>query len=288
MKLIRFGAPGQERPGLWLEDRGEPEILDVRSMAFDIADYHAHFFAHGGVARLRELLKETNQKRLPAAGVRLGPPVARPSQIVCVGKNYADHAAEFDAQVPTAPILFAKSPTTLIGPHDPIVIPPGREQVDAEAELAVVIGPVARGLDEASALDAVAGYTALNDVTERALQREAGQWFLGKSCDTFCPLGPWLVTPDEVGDPQNLRVASRLNGQPLQEGHTRAMLFRVARLLAYITTYLTLQPGDVIATGTPAGVGFARKPPVFLRPGDHIEIEVERIGVLRNPVQRAG
>ncbi len=284
MKLVRYGEPGKERPGLWLEDRGEPEILDVRGTAFDMADYHAHFFAHGGLARLPELLKEKKQKRIPARGLRLGPPVARPGQVICVGKNYADHAAEFDAHVPAEPILFAKAPGSMIGSGDAIRIPSESTQVDAEAELAVVIGRRAHRLTEAEAMQAVAGYTVLNDVTERSLQKSAGQWFLGKSCDTFCPVGPWLVTPDEVGDPQALRVCSRLNGQPLQDGHTRHMLFPLARLLAYLTRYLTLEPGDLIATGTPAGVGFARQPPVFLKPGDVIEVEVERIGVLRNPV----
>lgn len=287
MKLVRFGEPGQERPGLWLEDRGEPEILDVRAMAFDIADYHAHFFAHGGPARVRELLKEKNQKRLPAHQVRLGPPVARPSQIICVGKNYADHAAEFDAQIPAAPIFFAKSPSALIGAGDDIVMPTGCTQVDAEAELALIIGRTARQVSQDRALEVVAGYAALNDVTERSLQKSAGQWFLGKSLDTFCPLGPWLVTPDEFGDPQQARVVSRINGKILQDGHTRNMLFPVTRLLAYLTSFITLHPGDVIATGTPAGVGFARTPPVFLRPSDRVAVEIERIGVLENPVRAA-
>lgn len=287
MKLVRYGEPGRERPGVWLEDRGQPEILDVRAMAFDLADYDAHFFAHGGVDRLRGLLLEERQKRIPAGAVRLGPPVARPSQIICVGKNYADHAAEFDAQVPAAPILFAKSPSSLIGHHDLIRIPPGCEQVDAEAELALVIGRPAYQLEEAHALDVVAGYTVVNDVTERSLQKSAGQWFLGKSLDTFCPAGPWLVTPDDVGDPQQLRVSSRLNGQLFQDGHSRHMLFPLARLLAYLTSFITLQPGDLLATGTPAGVGFARRPPVFLKHGDRIDIEVERVGTLSNPVQRA-
>lgn len=287
MKLVRYGDPGQERPGIWLEDRGQPEILDVRGMAFDLADYDTHFFAHGGVDRLRGLLQEERQKRIPARALRLGPPVARPSQIICVGKNYADHAAEFDAQVPASPIFFAKSPSTLTGPHDPIRIPAECEQVDAEAELALVIGRTAHRLDEAHALDAVAGFTVINDVTERSLQKSAGQWFLGKSLDSFCPVGPWLVTPDEVGDPQNLRVSSRLNGQLFQDGHSRHMLFPLAKLLAYLTKFITLQPGDLLASGTPAGVGFARKPPVFLQPGDRIDIEVERVGTLSNPVQRA-
>jgi 2-keto-4-pentenoate hydratase/2-oxohepta-3-ene-1,7-dioic acid hydratase in catechol pathway len=284
MKLVRFGDPGRERPGVWLEDRGAPEILDVRGMAFDIADYDAHFFTHWGLDRVRALLREPQQKRIPAAGVRLGPPVAPPANLICVGKNYADHAAEFDGKPPTEPILFAKAPTTLIGPHDTIRLPEGFTDVDAEAELAVVIGAPAHRVAEADALRHVAGYTALNDVTERRAQRAAGQWFRGKSFDTFCPLGPWLVTADELPDPQTLRVASRLNGTLLQDGHTRDMLFPVAHLIAYISATLTLHPGDVIATGTPAGVGFARTPPVLLRTGDLIEIDVERVGVLRNRV----
>lgn len=284
MKLVRFGEAGRERPGVWLEDRGAPEILDVRAMAFDIVDYDAHFFTHWGVERLRGLLAEARQTRSPAAGLRLGPPVARPANVICVGKNYADHAAEFDGNPPSEPILFAKASASIIGPHDPIRIPRGWAEVDAEAELAVVIGRETRGVDTAHALDAVAGYTALNDVTERRAQREAGQWFRGKSFDTFCPIGPWLVTADEIADPQQLAVRSRLNGAVLQNGHTRDMIFPVADLIAFISRTLTLYPGDIIATGTPAGVGFARKPPVLLKPGDVIEIEIEGVGTLRNPV----
>ena len=285
MKLVRFGEPGKERPGVWVESADGARVLDIRAMAFDMADFHAHFFAQQGIDRLRGLLQEAQPKLLPADGLRLGPPIARPGQIICVGKNYADHAREFDSQVPTSPILFAKSPATMTGPHDPIILPPGCESVDAEAELAVVIGCTARRLSESEALSVVAGYTVLNDVTERQLQRSAGQWFLGKSCDTFCPLGPWLVTPDEVGDPQNLRVSARLNGKPMQDGHTSQMLFGVARLIAYASTFLTLNPGDVLATGTPSGVGFARQPPIFLTAGDITEATVERIGTLRNIVQ---
>ncbi len=287
MKLVRFGSPGHERPGLWLEDRGQPELLDVRAMAHDIEDYNATFFARHGIERLRGLLGEERQPRLPAAGVRLGPPVARPAQLICVGKNYADHAAEFDAKIPETPLFFAKAVSSLIGPEDAIVLPDSCPEADAEAELAVVIGRPLKNAVEARALEAVAGYCALNDVTDRALQRAAGQWFLGKSSDTFCPLGPWLVTPDETGDPQNLRVASRRNGEPLQEGRSSTMIFSIARLLAALSARITLQPGDILATGTPAGVGFARTPPVLLRPGDIIEVEVERLGILRNPIVRA-
>ncbi len=284
MKLVRFGEPGRERPGVWLDDRGAPELLDVRAMAFDIADYNAHFFSHWGLDRLRALMRERKQARLPAHGVRLGPPLPPPANLICIGKNYADHAAEFDGQPPAAPILFAKSPSSITGPHDLIRVPPGFTDADAEAELAVVIGAPARQVPESRALEFVAGYTVLNDVTERRAQREAGQWFRGKSFDTFCPLGPWLVTADEVPDPQQLRVCSRLNGVPLQDGHTRHMLFPIVRLIAYISATLTLQPGDLLATGTPAGVGFARKPPALLRAGDVIEVEIERVGALRNEV----
>lgn len=284
MKLVRFGEPGRERPGVWLEDRGAPEILDVRAMAFDIADFDAHFFTHWGFDRVKGLLMERQQKRIAAQGVRLGPPVARPANLICIGKNYADHAAEFDGKPPAEPILFAKAATSIIGPRDPIRIPEGWTEVDAEAELAVVIGRETRGVSARDALTCVAGYTVLNDVTERRAQREAGQWFRGKSFDTFCPLGPWLVTADDIADPQQLAVRSRLNGAVLQDGHTRDMIFRVADLIAYISRTITLQPGDVIATGTPAGVGFARKPPVLLKPGDVIEIEIERVGALKNPV----
>ncbi len=287
MKLVRYGEPGRERPGIWLTDRGAPEILDVRGTAFDIADYNAHFFTHWGIDRLRGLLLEKKQNRIPAEGIRLGPPVAPPANIICVGKNYADHATEFDAKIPTEPILFAKSPSALIGNGDAIRISPAFSEVDAEAELAIVIGATARNVSEADALSFVAGYTILNDVTERRAQREAGQWFRGKSFDTFCPVGPWLVTPDELPDPQNLRIRSHLNGAPLQDGNTRAMLFSIARIVHYASATLTLQPGDIIATGTPSGVGFARIPPVFLRAGDTIQIEIEHIGALQNPVQRA-
>ncbi len=230
MKLVRFGEPGRERPGVWLEDRGSPEILDVRAMAFDIADVDAHFFTHWGLERVKGLLMEKQQKRISAHGVRLGPPVARPANLICIGKNYADHAAEFDGKPPAEPILFAKATTSIIGPQDPIRIPEGWTEVDAEAELAVVIGRETRSVPAQEALTCVAGYTALNDVTERRAQREAGQWFRGKSFDTFCPLGPWLVNADEIADPQPPAVRSPLNGSGLQDGHTLDMLFRVADL----------------------------------------------------------
>jgi 2,4-didehydro-3-deoxy-L-rhamnonate hydrolase len=282
MKLVRFGPPGSERPGVWLDDG---HILDVRAMAFDIEDYNSHFFSHWGVERVRALLQESGRKLVPAAGLRLGPPVARPGKIVCLGKNYADHAAEFDAEIPTEPILFSKAPTAMIGPADPIVIPAGSTLVDAEAELAVVIGAAARRVPESDAMKYVAGYTVLNDVTDRAVQKSAKQWFRAKSFDTFCPVGPYLVTPDEAGDPQNLRIGQKVNGKVLQETNTSNMIFKIARLIAFISAEITLEPGDLIATGTPGGIGSARKPPVLLKAGDTVEVVVERIGVQVTPVR---
>jgi 2-keto-4-pentenoate hydratase/2-oxohepta-3-ene-1,7-dioic acid hydratase in catechol pathway len=287
MRLVRFGPPGAERPGVWMPDAfgpGRHGVLDVRAGAFDIEDFDAHFFGRWGLDRLRGLLAEDRKNLLPAENLRLGPPVARPGKIICLGKNYADHAAEFDAEAPTSPILFSKATTSLIGPADPVVIPPGASRVDAEAELALVIGRRARRVEEIQALEFVAGYAALNDVTDRDAQRDGRQWFRGKSCDTFCPMGPWLVTADELGDPRGLRVYSKLNGRILQDGNTKDMIFPIPHLIAFISRSITLEPGDVISTGTPAGVGFARKPPQLLNAGDVIEVGVDRIGELRNPV----
>jgi 2,4-didehydro-3-deoxy-L-rhamnonate hydrolase len=277
MKLVRFGPPGEERPGVLLDDA--PAILDVRAMAFDIEDYDPHFFSRSGIERLHALLRERRRKTVPAEGVRLGPPLARPGKIICLGKNYADHAAEFDAEIPERPILFAKAPTALCGANDAIVLPPGSKIVDSEVELAVVIGHTARRVSEAQAMSCVAGYTVLNDVTDREAQRADKQWFRAKSFDTFCPTGPWLVTPDELADPQSLHLYSKVNGQILQDSNTSHMIFRLPHLISYISAGITLEPGDLIATGTPGGIGSARKPPVLLRPGDTVELGVERVGV---------
>ncbi len=288
MKLVRYGEPGRERPGLWIDDPTGPRILDVRGMAFDIADYDAHFFSRHGLARVAALAREHRRKEIPAEGVRLGPPVARPGKIICVGKNYAEHAKEFDAQVPTSPVLFSKATTALSGPYDDIVIDNAATTTDAEVELAVVIGKTARRVSEADALAHVAGYAVMNDVTDRAAQKEGLQWFRGKSFDTFCPLGPWLITPDEVDLARGLTLTSHLNGEPLQTGHTGDMMFGVAYLISFISRSITLEPGDLIATGTPAGVGFARTPPVFLKPGDVIACAIEGIGEIRNRLKTFG
>jgi len=287
MKLIRFGAPGAERPGIWLagaEPEAQPMLLDVRAMAFDIEDYNEHFFTHHGPERLANLLREPGRKLIPADGVRLGPPVARPGKIICLGKNYAAHAREFDAAIPESPILFSKAPTALIGPADPISLPKGVTQVDGEVELAVVIGKAARRVAAGDALQYVAGYTVLNDVTDREAQRTAGQWFRGKSPDTFCPLGPFLVTRDEIPDPHRLRLTSSINGRLFQDGNTAELIFNIPFLIAFISATITLLPGDILTTGTPAGIGSAHKPPVYLRKGDRIECTVEGIGRQDNPV----
>jgi 2,4-diketo-3-deoxy-L-fuconate hydrolase len=275
MKLVRYGEPGRERPGLWIDDPQHPRILDVRGMAFDIADYDAHFFSHFGPERVAALAREHTRKEIPAAGIRLGPPVARPGKIICVGKNYADHAKEFDAIVPTSPVLFSKASTSLNGPFDDILIYPDASTTDAEVELAVVIGPPE---------NRIAGFTILNDVTDRAAQKEGQQWFRGKSFDTFCPIGPWLVTPDEFDLTRGAALTSHLNGAPMQSGHTRDMMFGVAHLIDFISRSITLEPGDLIATGTPSGVGMARNPPLYLKPGDLIECTIEGIGRIANRI----
>ncbi len=287
MKLIRFGTPGAERPGIWLENAGpdnKPMLLDVRAMAFDIEDYNEHFFTHFGPERLVNLLREPRRKLIPAEGLRLGPPIARPGKIVCLGKNYAAHAREFDAKIPESPILFSKASTALIGAADPIILPDGVTRADGEVELAVVIGKTARRVAAHDALDYVAGYSVLDDVTDREAQRAAGQWFRGKSPDTFCPLGPFLVTRDEIPDPHRLKLTSSINGKIFQEGNTADLIFNIPFLIAHISATITLQPGDVLATGTPAGIGSARNPPVYLRDGDRIACAVEGIGRQENPV----
>jgi 2-keto-4-pentenoate hydratase/2-oxohepta-3-ene-1,7-dioic acid hydratase in catechol pathway len=214
-------------------------------------------------------------------------PIDRPGKIVCVGLNYRDHAEEQGVDLPTAPLLFAKWQNTLIGPGEPIVIPPIVTKCDYEAELGVVIGSRVRDASAENALEAVAGYICVNDVSARDLQFADGQWTRGKSPDTFCPVGPRLVSRDEIPDPQNLAVRAVLNGETKQESTTANMVFGVAELIAYITQTITLEPGDLIATGTPAGVGAFRKPPVFMQPGDEITIEIEGLGSLTNPVAAA-
>jgi 2-keto-4-pentenoate hydratase/2-oxohepta-3-ene-1,7-dioic acid hydratase in catechol pathway len=245
----------------------------------------------GGTAMLRaakQAAAHTDAVRHPAAVVKLLPPIPDPAKIICMGLNYRDHAAETGAKIPSEPVLFSKFNTALIGPDEPIVLPAVSKKVDYEAELVLVVGKKGRHLTAATALEHLAGYTVGHDVSARdwQLEKDGRQWLAGKTFDTFAPLGPTLVTPDELSDPLNLAVRLRLNGQTMQDGSTRHMIFPPAAALAYISQVVTLQPGDLVFTGTPPGVGMARKPPVWLKAGDVVEVEIEGLGVLRNPVMQ--
>ena len=220
----------------------------------------------------------------PLESAKLLAPIPRPSKIVCVGRNYAEHARERGAEIPTQPIFFLKSANTLCGPDDPIALPPNSTQVDYEAEFAVVMGEGGKRIPEEKAYEHIAGYTILNDVSARDMQRDDKQWFRGKSCDTFAPTGPWLVTRDEIPDPHSLQISLTLNSQTMQDSNTRSMIFRIPYLVSYLSQSLTWEAGDLLSTGTPEGVGAQRTPPVFLKSGDTVSVTVERIGTLTNPV----
>jgi 2,4-didehydro-3-deoxy-L-rhamnonate hydrolase len=280
MKLIRFGSPGQEKPGLILPDG---RWIDASGFG---SDYNEAFFG-GGLQRLSGWAA-ANADRAPVVNpaTRLGPCVARPSKIVCVGLNYADHARESGAEIPKEPILFFKSTSSLTGPNDPLVIPRGSQKTDWEVELAIVIGRKASYVSEADALQHVAGYALHNDYSERAWQLErGGQWVKGKSCDTFAPLGPFLATPDEIADVNALPMWLKVNGVTRQNSTTAQMIFKVPQLVSYISQFMSLLPGDVISTGTPPGVGLGLKPPVFLKAGDVVELGIEGLGSSRQVAQ---
>jgi 2,4-diketo-3-deoxy-L-fuconate hydrolase len=280
MKLIRHGAPGQEKPGVLLADGTR---LDVSGFG---ADYDERFFATGGLEALSKWLNR-NAELSPrvASEIRLGPPVCRPSKIVCIGLNFRDHAQETGAKIPSEPVIFFKSTTALVGPNDDLVIPKNGRKVDWEVELAIVIGKRALYVPKQDALKYVAGYALHNDYSERAFQTErGGQWVKGKSADTFAPLGPFLATPDEIADPGNLRMWLKVNGETRQNSSTGNMIFDVATLVAYVTEFMTLLPGDVISTGTPAGVGLGMKPPQYLKAGDAVELGIEGLGESRQRV----
>jgi 2-keto-4-pentenoate hydratase/2-oxohepta-3-ene-1,7-dioic acid hydratase in catechol pathway len=274
MKLIRFGSPGQEKPGLQL-----PNGTRIDASGFG-EDYSESFFANDGLRRLAAWAKN-NAASAPVVpnSVRLGPPLQRPSKIVCVGLNYADHAKESGMAIPTEPVLFFKATTAFCGPNDPVIIPRGSQKTDWEVELAIIIGTRASYVSEADALNYVAGYAVHNDYSEREWQLErGGQWVKGKSADTFAPIGPFLVTRDEIADPGQLDLWLKVNGRTLQNSNTRQMVFGVAKLVSYISQFMTLLPGDVISTGTPPGVGLGFKPPVFLKPGDRVELGIAGLG----------
>jgi 2-keto-4-pentenoate hydratase/2-oxohepta-3-ene-1,7-dioic acid hydratase in catechol pathway len=276
MKLIRFGAAGTEKPGLFLHEK-------YYDLSEHVVDFDETFFAGGGVHRLRSLI---DQGSLPEVSVdRLGSPVARPSKIVCIGLNYLDHARETGAAVPTEPVLFLKSTTAITGPFDSVMIPRGSEKTDWEVELAVVIGKRASYVAEDQAIDYVAGYCLHNDISERAFQLErGGTWDKGKGCDTFAPLGPWLVTADEIPDPHQLSMWLTVNGQSMQHSSTSNLIFKIPVLISYVSQFMTLLPGDIISTGTPAGVGLGMNPPLFLKPGDQMELGIEGLGISKQTV----
>ena len=280
MRLMRFGAVGKEKPGILLADGTR---LDASAFG---ADYDEKFFATGGVEALSKwLTSNTNSAPRVSAEVRLGPPICRPSKIVCIGLNYRDHAHETGAKIPTEPVIFFKSTTALIGPHDNLVIPKNGTKVDWEVELAVVIGKRALYVPRDKALEYVAGYALHNDYSERAFQKDrGGQWVKGKSCDTFAPLGPYLATPDELADLGNVKMWLKVNGETRQNSSTANMIFDVATLVSYISEFMTLLPGDVISTGTPAGVGLGMKPPQYLKAGDVVELGIDGLGESRQHV----
>jgi 2-keto-4-pentenoate hydratase/2-oxohepta-3-ene-1,7-dioic acid hydratase in catechol pathway len=271
MKLLRFGAPGKEKPGL-LADDGR-----VRDLSAHVADIGGEVLEPEGLARIARL----DHRSLPEApaGARLGPCVGRVGKFICIGLNYADHAAEAGMQAPAEPIVFLKATSAICGPYDAIEIPRNSEKTDWEVELGVVIGKPAKYVAEKDALAHVAGYCVVNDVSEREFQlNRGGQWVKGKSADTFGPIGPWLVTRDEVPDPQNLDLWLEVDGERVQNGNTSRMFFGVAHIVSYVSQFMSLQPGDVIATGTPAGVGMGFKPPRFLKPGMRVRLGVAGLG----------
>ena len=275
MKLLRYGPQGQEKPGLLDADGA---IRDLSGHVPDIA---------GAVLTDLDRLAQIDPASLPKVEgtPRLGPCVAGTGKFICIGLNYADHAAESGLQVPPEPVVFMKATSAICGPNDPILIPRTSVKTDWEVELGVVIGKPGKYLTEAEALDHVAGYCVINDVSERSFQTErSGQWTKGKSCDNFGQTGPWLVTRDEVPDPQNLPMWLKVNGETMQNGSTRTMVYGVAHVVAYLSQFFTLHPGDIISTGTPPGVGMGMKPPRYLKPGDRMEVSIAGLGVQRQAV----
>lgn len=279
MKLIRFGQPGSEKPG----------VVDsnnvIRDVSAHVDDYNQAFFAANGVAKLQQL----DLSSLPevAEDVRVAEPVSRIGKFICVGLNYADHAAESGMDVPSEPVLFMKATSSVIGPNDTVLLPPGSEKSDWEVELGVVIGKEARYVSEEDAMDYVAGFAVVNDLSEREYQIEKqGQWCKGKGCDTFGPVGPYLVTPDEVGDSNQLGIWLELNGKRVQDGNTNTMVYKVPFLVSYISQFMSLQPGDVISTGTPPGVGLGMNPPLYLKEGDVMRLGIDKLGVQQQTVER--
>ncbi len=283
MKLLRIGDVGKERPAVLLPDG---RVVDVSS---SLRDFDGPFFESGGVEQLRSRLHRT-WPEISLEGRRIGAPIARPWKVINIGLNYVDHARESGVPIPAEPIVFMKASNCVVGPHDDVLLPPGSRKSDWEVELGVVIGKTVRYLpDAASAASCIAGYCISNDVSEREYQLErGGQWTKGKSCETFNPVGPWLVTPDDLRDPQDLALSLDVNGVRRQTGNTRSMIFGVHHLVWYLSQFMVLEAGDLISTGTPPGVGVALKPePVFLQEGDVMELSIDGLGRQRQLVRRA-
>ncbi|CAN7551358.1 fumarylacetoacetate hydrolase family protein [Neorhizobium sp. LjRoot104] len=273
MKLMRIGEPGHEKPALF-DNKGK-----IRDLSGHVADIAGPAISPEGLARIAALDPESLPELQPA---RIGACVAGTGKFICIGLNYSDHAAETGATVPPEPIIFMKATSAIVGPNDDVVIPRGSEKTDWEVELGVVIGKTAKYVSEDDAMDYVAGYCLTNDVSERAFQAErSGQWTKGKSCDTFGPIGPWLVTKDEIPDPQNLGMWLTVNGEKMQDGSTRTMVYGVRYLVSYLSQFMSLHPGDVISTGTPPGVGLGMKPQRFLKAGEVVELGIDGLGTQR-------
>ena len=271
MKLMRVGAPGAEKPAILAADGS------IRDLSAHVADIGGAAIGAEGLAKIAAI--DIASLPVVSADTRIGPCVAGTGKFICIGLNYSDHAAETGATVPPEPIIFMKATSAISGPDDNVLIPRGSEKTDWEVELAVIIGKTAKYVSEDEALDYVAGYAVSDDVSERAFQTErSGQWTKGKSCDTFGPIGPWLVTSDEVADPQNLGMWLTVNGQTMQDGSTRTMVYGVKYLVSYLSQFMSLHPGDVISTGTPPGVGMGLKPPRYLKDGDVVELGIEGLG----------
>jgi len=275
MKLIRFGETGKEKPGVIINDAW----FDVSE---HINDYDEKFFENDGLSLLKTII---NEKKLVEVSrdTRLGPPIARPSKLICIGLNYSDHATESKMQLPPEPVIFFKATTAIVGPNDNLVIPKNSKKTDWEVELAVVIGKKASYIEETDALNYVAGYLLHNDYSEREFQLErSGQWVKGKSCDSFAPLGPYLATQDEIPDVNDLRLWLTVNGTMMQDSNTKNLVFKIPQLVSYLSQFMTLLPGDIISTGTPSGVGLGQKPePVYIKPGDVIELGIHGLGSSR-------
>lgn len=283
MKLIRYGAPGAERMALLLEAEAAVDVSDV------IGEPTGEFLSDQGLAALRDRDPATLGPIVDLSAVRIGSPITRPPKLICIGLNYVDHAAESHQPVPSEPVTFMKAANTVVGPNDDVLLPVGGAKTDWEIELAIVLGRPCRYLtSESEAEDAILGYTISNDLSERSFQLErGGQWSKGKSAETFNPLGPWLVTKDEIRDVSSLDMTLSVNGEVMQRGSTGSMIFRPAYIVWYLSQFMVLEPGDLINTGTPAGVGLGRKPPRYLKPGDVMELSISGLGTQRQRCRQA-